>query len=74
MILEEAGTSAIEDAVSSQALSKLIGLAYDRTLDLDRWEQAFGETTRLKRKQVASKSAAALSIGLDPPLAPWRNQ
>jgi hypothetical protein len=73
MSLEEAGASAIEDAVSSQALSKLIGLAY-RTLDLDRWEQAFGETTRLKRKQVASKSAAALSIGLDPPLAPWRNQ
>ena len=73
MSLEEAGASAIEDAVSSQALSKLIGLAY-RTLDLYRWEQAFGETTRLKRKQVASKSAAALSIGLDPPLAPWRNQ
>jgi hypothetical protein len=73
MSLEEAGASAIEDAVSSQALSKLIGLAY-RTLDLDRREQAFGETTRLKRKQVASKSAAALSIGLDPPLAPWRNQ
>ena len=73
MSLEESGASAIEDAVSSQALSKLIGLAY-RTLDLDRREQAFGETTRLKRKQVASKSAAALSIGLDPPLAPWRNQ
>ena len=73
MSLEEAGASAIEDAVSSQALSNLIGFAY-RTLDLDRWEQAFGETTRLKRKQVASKSAAALSIVLNPPLAPWRNQ
>ena len=36
--LEESGASAIEDAVSSQALSKPIGLAYDRTLDLDRWE------------------------------------
>jgi hypothetical protein len=38
--------SAIEDAVSSQALSQLIGLAYGRTL-ISIGEQALGETTNV---------------------------
>lgn len=44
MSVEESGASATEDAATSQALSKLFGLAYDRPLDFHLWEQALGET------------------------------
>ncbi|SIT59386.1 hypothetical protein BQ8794_70316 [Mesorhizobium prunaredense] len=49
MSVEESGASATEDAASSHALSKLFGLAHDRPLDFHLWEQALGETARLKR-------------------------